>query len=257
MKAFPLDVFLSGHVYAFVFIFSRIGSTLMLFPGIGESYVPARMRLMFAFLISFILTEPLLSRIPAIPDDVAHLTGTLAYEILIGLFYGTYLRLLVGILETSGSIIAIQTGLSNATVLNPTLGVQSALPSALLSITGLVLLFITGLDHVLLRGLVATYDLFPPGGAYLPGDMTQVIIHEVNSSFVIGIELAMPFMVIGLLMYVALALMQRIMPQVQLFLVVLPVQIWGGFILLSLTVASMMTLWLRYMDSALAKLFTG
>ena len=163
----------------------------------------------------------------------------------------------MGVLETTGSIIGIQTGLSNATVLNPTLGVQSALPSALLSTTGLVLLFITGLDHVLLRGMVATYDLFPPGGAYLPGDMAQTIIHEVNRSFLTGIELAMPFVVIGLLMFAALGLMQRIMTQVQLFLVILPIQIWGGLILLSLTITGILTVWLAYINNALVTLFAG
>ena len=164
---------------------------------------------------------------------------------------------MMGILEISGSIVALQIGLSNATILNPTFGVQSALPSAFLSLTGLVLLFLTGLDHALLRGLVATYDLFPPGGDYLPGDMTQTVIHQVNRTFVVGIEFTMPFIIVGLLMYVAMALMQRIMPQVQLFLVALPAQIWGGLTLLSLMVATIMALWLKYVNTALSTFFTG
>jgi len=210
---------------------------------------------MLAFLVSFLLMEPLYARIPIPPNDIAQLTTLIAYEVIIGLFYGTFLRILMQVVETTGSIIAIQMGLSNATILNPTFGIQSALPSAFLSITGLVLLFLSGLDHVLFRSLVATYDLFPPGGSLDPGDMTQTIIHTINKSFIIGIELAMPFLVIGLLMYVALALMQRIMPQIQLFLVMLPVQIWGGFILLSLTVASIMTLWLHFMGNSIKELF--
>lgn len=256
MTAFHLDAFLSGHVFAFVFIFSRMGSMLMLFPGIGEAYVPARIRLMFAFLITLLLLEPMYSKIPAPPQDLAKLTAFIGCEVIIGIFYGTFLRILMDVVETTGSIVAIQMGLSNATILNPTFGVQSALPSAFLGVTGLVLLFITGMDHFLLKSLVATYELFPPGHALAPGDMTQTIIHTCSQSFIIGIELSMPFIVIGLLMYAALALMQRIMPQIQLFLVILPVQIWGGFILLSLTMGSIMSLWLHYFGDTVKSFFS-
>src|ERR1700744_2548252 len=99
MQTFHLDAFLTGHVFAFVFVFSRIGSALMLFPGIGESYVPARMRLMFAFMLNFLMMGPLLPRIPVPPDSLADLTKILTYEIVIGLFFGTLLRLMMNILE--------------------------------------------------------------------------------------------------------------------------------------------------------------
>src|SRR6185312_17320787 len=108
-------------------------------------------------------------------------------------------------------IIAMQTGLSNAVILNPAMATQSPLPSAFMSIVGLTLVFASGLDHYLLRSMVATYDLFPPGAALPAGDMAQTFVQAFSRSFRIGIELASPFMVIGLLMYVALGIMQRLM----------------------------------------------
>ena len=147
-------------------------------------------------------------------------------------------------------VISIQSGLSNATVLNPALASNSPLPSALLSVVGITMIFVTGLDHLLLRSLVALYDVFPPNGDIMPGDMTQVVIQSVNKSFMIGVELAMPFFVIGLLLYIALGILQKLMPQVQLFLVVLPVQIWGGLTLMAITTAGIITIWLRYFDAS-------
>ncbi|MDX2028219.1 MAG: flagellar biosynthetic protein FliR [Alphaproteobacteria bacterium] len=254
MTSYPIDKFFSGHVFAFLLLFSRLGSVLMLFPGIGENYVPPRMRLMLALTISFLLMTPMLPRLPAPPADISELTRIVGYEIMIGLFFGTLLRLIVSTLETVGSVIAFQTGLSNATILNPAQAAQSPLASAFFSVVGLTLIFVTGLDHFLLRGLVSLYDLFPPGGAFMTGDMAQSIIQTVSRSFVVGIELGMPFLVIGLLMYVAIGMMQKLMPQVQLFLVVLPIQIWGGMALIGLTIAGILTMWLRYFDSSVGSL---
>ena len=256
MTSFQLDTFLSGHVFAFLLVFARVGSVMMLFPGIGEAYVSARMRLMLALWLSVLMLGPLLPRLPPPPAQMPELARLLVFEIMIGLFFGTLLRLSLSVLETTGTMIGIQTGLSNATILNPALAAQSPLPSALLSIIGLTLIFVTGLDHMILRSIVGLYDAFPAGGELMPGDMAQAIIQGTAHSFLLGVELAMPFFVMGLLMYVALGLMQRLMPSVQLFLVGLPVQIWGGLTLLGVTLASIMLLWLQSVDATLAPLVT-
>lgn len=256
MITLHLDKFMSGHVFGFVMIFSRLGSALMLLPGIGEAYVPQRIRLFLAFAFSFLLLEPLLGRLSAPPENISGLVRCLGYEIIIGLFFGTLLRLLMSVLETAGMVISTQSGLSNATVFNPTLAAQSPLPSAYLAVIGTTMIFVTGLDHMLLRSLVALYDVFPPNGELMPGDMAQLVIQTVNKGFVVGIELAMPFFVMGLLMYIALGLLQKLMPQVQLFLVVLPVQVWGGLMLMALTTAGIIAVWLKYVDSAVAA-FSG
>jgi flagellar biosynthetic protein FliR len=252
MTTLNLDKFLSGHVFAFLLIFTRIGSILMLFPGIGESYVPVRMRLMLALTISFLVLEPLLPRLPMPPSSIADMLRIVSYEAIIGLFFGTLLRLIVSTLETAGGVIGLQTGLSNATILNPALAAQSPLPSAFLGVAGITLVFVSGLDHFLLRSLVSIYDVFPAGGEFMPGDMAQSVIELANKSFVVGIELSMPFFVMGLLMYVALGLLQKLLPQIQLFLVILPVQIWGGLSLLAVAVSGILIMWLRYVDTTIA-----
>jgi flagellar biosynthetic protein FliR len=117
-------------------------------------------------------------------------------------------------------------------------------------------MFITGLDGLMFRAIAGTYDVFPPAGDLMPGDLAQVIIRLTNDSFVIGVELALPFLVMGLLLQVALGLMQRIMPQVQLFLVILPLQVYGGLALMSLTTAGIMAYWLSYFDHSVTAFFT-
>jgi flagellar biosynthetic protein FliR len=252
MTHFDLGAFLSGHVFGFLILFCRLGSVLMLFPGIGETYVSPRTRLLFAVSFCFVLLEPMLPMLPKPPEAIPDLVRMLTIEIVIGLFFGTLLRLIISCLEAAGTVIGLQTGLSNATVLNPALATQSPLPSAMLSVAGLALIFVTGLDHYLFRSMIMLYDVFPPGTGLMPGDMAQVVIQAANRSFILGIDLATPFFVVGLLLNIAVGILQRLMPQLQLFMIVLPVQIWGGLILFSLTIASILTIWLRFFDDYIA-----
>jgi flagellar biosynthetic protein FliR len=242
---------LSGHVFPFMLVFTRLGAAMMLFPGIGESFVTPRIRLLFALLMSLLLFPVLMPDLPPAPDAIASLFRLIAQEALIGVFFGSFLRFLVSAIETSGAIIAVQMGLSNAMILNPTQGAQSALPSAFLSMAAVTILFMTGLDHFLLRALADTYSLFPAKATLVAGDMTQSIVHTMSSSFAVGLELAAPFLVIGLMLYVALGFVQRLVPQVQLFLVVLPLQIWGSLLLFAAVVGVMLTVWLHYFDESL------
>ena len=257
MHHYDLNSLFAGNAYALMFIFSRVGTALMLIPGIGESHVTPRARLFLALGMSLILVPVLQPHLPSPPAQISTLASLIGYEVLVGLFFGTLLRLVMDSLETAGSIVALQIGLSNATVFNPQLAAQSPLPSALYAIVGYVLIFVTGIDHMLLRGIVATYDLFPPGSPFAPGDMSNMVSKTLAHSFIIGFQLAVPFILIGLMMFLALGLLQRLMPMIQLFIIVLPAQIWGGLFLLGATITSLMTGWLRFFDTSIGTFFGG
>jgi flagellar biosynthetic protein FliR len=249
-----LSAYLSGHVFQFMLVFTRLGAGLMMFPGIGESFVSPRIRLLFALSMTLILYPVLMSQLPEMPTDIPKLFALMAGEALIGVFFGAIMRLLINILETAGAVISIQTGLSNAMILNPTLAQQSALPSVFLGIAGVTALFSSGLDHLLLEALLRTYQLFPVGNFLPPGDIVQTYVRLITQSFAIGVQIAAPFLIIGLLLMVALGFMQRLMSQVQLFLIVVPVQILGGLLLIATTLAVTLQIWLRFFAESIAGL---
>lgn len=251
---FELGSWLSGHAFQFMLVFTRLGAALMMFPGIGESYVSPRIRLLLALSITFLVYPLLMPLMPAQPQQIPDLFMLLAIEALVGVFFGTILRLMSAVLETAGGIIGLQTGLSNAMILNPAMAQQSALPSAFLGVAGVTLIFVTGLDHFLLQAMVQTYAVFPVGGNLPPGDLVETYARLMTESFMLGVQLAAPFLIIGLVLMVALAFVQRLMAQVQLFLIVIPVQILGGLILMALTMGLMLAQWLQYYDQTIASL---
>lgn len=246
---------LSGQVFPFMMIFCRIGAGMMMFPGIGEAFVTPRIRMLFSLALSFLLLPVLAPVIPAIPDHPGDMMRLIFIEILVGVFFGSVMRVMMGIVETAGAVIGMDIGLSNASILNPALATESALPAALLGTTALVLVFATGLDHLLFRALAGTYDIFPAGLTLPYGDLVQSFIGLVSRSFQVGIQLAAPLIVMGLLLYTAIGVMQRLMTQIQLFLIIIPVQIWGGLFVFAASIGLICSVWLSVYDDVVGSLF--
>ncbi len=225
----PLEQFLPANLFAALLIFARIGAATMLLPGFGELYVPTRFRLLLALLMAGLLTPVLGPSLPALPESPAALALMVMGEVLVGVFIGTLARILVAALEMAGMIVSLQTGLSAATMFNP-LAEQSSspLPSALYGMLGVVLIFVTDLDHLLLRAAVESYALFTPGALPPVGDFTETVTHFAAGSFRLAFEMAAPFIVIGLVFFVALGLIARMVPQLQVLFIAQPLQILGG-----------------------------
>jgi len=235
-----LERLMTAEVFALMLIFARIGSALILMPGIGENYVSPRVRLLLAGAIAIVVAPVVAPRLPALPASVSSMFLLLGGEIGIGLFIGTVARLALSSLETAGTLIAFQTGLASAQVFNPLLSDQGSLVSVLISVVGLVLIFETDMHHLLLRAVVDSYTLFVPGALPPIGDFSEMISRLVARSFAIAMQLSAPFLVLSLVTYIALALITRLMPQLQIFFVALPLQIGLGFLLLSLTFSTLM-----------------
>lgn len=241
-----IEQFLPINLFAFLLIFARIGAAFMLLPGFGESYVQARYRLILALIMSGLLTPILAPILPSLPSDPMGLFFVLGGELLIGLFIGTVTRVLLSALETAGTLISMQLGLSNAQIFDPAEAAQGSIPSSLYGMLGIVLIFVTDLHHMLLRGLVDSYTLFTPGVLPSVGDFSEVMARTVAGSFRLAIEMASPFIVLGTLYFAALGIIARMVPQLQVLFVIQPLQIIAGlFIFAVVTVAGME----RFLDS--------
>ncbi len=237
-----LTELLSQDIFVVLLVFARTGSALMLMPGFGETYVTPRIRLFLALAISLLVTPVVAGNIPPMPAAPVALFLLLAGEILIGVFLGAIGRILMAALNTAGTVVAFQSGMANAFVQDPTVAQQASLPAMFLTITGLLLIFVTNLHHMMLRAMVDSYDVFTPGVMPPIGDFSQVITRLVASSFILGVQLAGPFIAVGLVFYLGVGLLNRLMPQVHMFFIALPMQIIFGLTVLSLTISALM-LW--------------
>jgi flagellar biosynthesis protein FliR len=227
---------LPQQVFAFGLILARFGGLVMVLPGIGEGFVPVRVRVAIAAALALAFLG--LVEVPQVTDSPLVLFLWLARETVVGVFMGMVARFLVGALDAAGTIIGMQTGLANAMVLNPMLTQQAGLSSVFLLMTGLAALFASNLHLLFIGALADSYTLFPAAGAPETGDMAYFLAQWLADSFRIAVQLAAPFLVLGLVFNVGAGLLARLMPQIQIFFLITPIQIALGFLLLIATLVA-------------------
>ncbi len=250
------DIFIADGLFAFLLIFSRVGSAVMLMPGIGDSFVPTNIRLMFVVAISFVMTPVLSNVLPSPPSDFLFFVVLVLSEVMVGLFIGTVMRVLISSLDTAGMVISLQSGFSNALVFNAVAGSQGSLIGAMFSILGVVLLMVTNMHHFLLKSIFESYSIFAADGLFLEAEsMAEVIVRSVNIAFNVGVQMAAPFIVVGLLLYSGFGILGRLMPQLQVFFLALPAQIFLSLITLSMVFSAGILMWLAFYEDQIATLF--
>ncbi len=245
-----LEEILTLNLFGFFLIFARIGSALALMPGFSAGFVPIRMRLTVALVISFVLAPVLIAGLPVRPPSLLAVAILIVGEILIGIFFGTIARILISALQTAGTVITYMSSMANALIQDPIAEQQSSTVAGFLLIAGTVLIFVTDSHHLMIRAVVDSYSLLEPGGRLPVGDMAYVIGRQVADSFALGLRLAAPFVIVGLTYYIGLGLLGRLMPQLQVFFFGLPVQIGLQIWVLMITFTGIMMVFLQNFQEA-------
>ena len=223
-----LDQILPANLFAAALVFARLGSAVMLLPGFGDSYVYARARLVLALGLTVLATPVVAPLLPALPTSPIRLMLMLGGEIAVGLFLGSIARVLLSALQVAGTVVSIELGLSAALVFNPQQQTQEAITSAFYSVAGVLIIFLTDLHHPMLKALVGSYNVFHPGADFFWGDFSDAMARATADAFRLGIEIAAPFIVLGTIFYVAVGLLSRLAPQLQILFVIQPLQIVAG-----------------------------
>ena len=246
--------FLPALAAAFLLVFARVGTMVMLLPGIGESGMPARVRLTIALMLTAILLP--LHRSAYVIDlhSLGPVLTMLFEEIIIGGVLGLTARLAISALQVAGSVVAQQLGLGFVTAVDPTQNQQGMLVGNFLALLGVTLIFATDLHHLVIAGLNDSYKLFQPGELPVVGDMAQLVTRTIATAFKIGIQLSAPFLVFGLLFNLGLGVLSRLMPQMQVFFIGMPLTIILGLLLLLLVIGAMMGLFVNYLEGVLGEL---
>ena len=244
---------LSGIVLTYLLVFSRVGAMIMLLPGFGTMGVPARVRLVLALAISLALAPTVQNLYPAIaPTTIIQLGLLIAQEVTCGILVGAMAAIIMSGLQVAGFLIASQIGLSYAQTIDPTQNTQGAVVGNFFTLLGVVSIFATDLHHPAIGAIAGSYKMLPPGGHLPTGDMAQLVIQLVSGSFALGFQLAAPFLVFGFAVYAGLGVLSKMMPQLQIFFVAVPINIIAGFVIMLALMGSMITVFLNYYATSMA-----
>ena len=236
---------------AFLLTFARVGTMVMMMPGIGEMNMPARVRLTIALVLTAILMPAHQAAYTVNLNALGPVLMMLFQEILIGAVLGLTARLSISGLQVAGSVIAQQLGLGFVTAVDPTQNQQGLLVGNFLAVLGVTLIFATDMHHLVIVALNDSYFIFAPGEVPIVGDIAKHITNVVAGSFKIGIQLSAPFLVFGLLFNLGLGVLSRLMPQMQVFFIGMPLSILLGLLLLLLVIGAMMGAFTGYIEGVL------
>lgn len=223
----------------------------MFMPGFASTYINMQTRLILALAITIVIYAPISGQLPAQPSDFSIELSYFLNEITIGLFLGLIMQILFFALSFAGSLASQAIGFANAQLFDPAFQTQSMLIESFLSVLALTVIFLTDIHHLMLEALINCYQIFPVGEALPLGDMASHIAKTLSNSFDFGFKLGAPFIAFTVIFYSCMGLVSRLMPQLNIFFLSLPLQIYLGLGLLFLTVPLMVNVFFRYYGEGL------
>lgn len=219
--------------FAFVLVLARVAGATVLLPGLGESSLPAIVRAGLALTVTLVLLPVIAPLVPPAPAPGLQAAGMIAADLITGLWLGWLARLFALALPVAAEFIAYLLGIS--TVLQPSadLGPQTSALARLFELLAPLLILTSGLYALPLTALAGSYRLIPPGTLLPAVDGTATAVNLVGSTFALALRLAAPFLLAGIVWQVAIGLLARLVPRVQVYFVAMPGQILSGLILLA------------------------
>jgi flagellar biosynthetic protein FliR len=166
------------------------------------------------------------------PDKLTSLGFFLGGEVIIGIVIGYATRLFFTALEVAGHMMGFQIGFGIVNVIDPQTSAQVSIISQFENIIVILFFLSTGAYYMFLKGIVESYSLIPPLGLTFSKPIVQIIVSLFSSIFLIAIKLSAPVMASGLFAVIALGLVARTVPQLNIFIVGMPIQIGLGLFML-------------------------
>ena len=214
-------------------VFVRIGAALLFSPIWGHPGLPHYLRVFLVFSTSLIIAD-ITAVDPAAYSNPALLIPT---EFLIGLLLCMGIRIAFAGLHLAGQLIGYHLGFSAVQTIDPTTTNRSTLMANFLTLSGYALVLATNQHHTILRTLITSYNAFPIGSIVQPAQWFDSLFGSTAQMFVIGWKIALPVFVATLLVELAVALVSRMQPQINMMVVSAPLKLCVGILALGASLA--------------------
>jgi flagellar biosynthetic protein FliR len=213
--------------------------------------------LMICTVVGWQVSESILPVIKSIGSNDAVLFLTIILEIALGICLGSIIKMLTTAVHVAGVTMATQMGLSNAALFDNAHQTQNTVIGNMLSLVTILLIIESGIHIYVINAVSKSYDIIPIGHlSQNYNNFVQIILHSVSKMWSAGIQMAIPFMLINIVIMVGAGVLAKLMPQFQVFFIMMPAQIGIGIMFLGITMSGI-TLWfMEFFSSELSSLFS-
>jgi flagellar biosynthetic protein FliR len=221
-----------GEFSVFTLVMGRVAGIFAATPMFGGKAVPMRVKSGMVFIMTLVLFPVVRQSLPEIPTDTVSLAILVMRETLIGITLGILSQYIFAAVEFCGQLVGIQVGFSMVNLFDPTMGGQVSVIAVFYSMLATLLFMALGVHHFFIRAIVESYQLLPLGGWHMSGSLLQFMTTIMTGMFVLAMKLAAPVLAAIFATTVVLAIMSRIFPQMNVFIVSMPLNIGVGFLII-------------------------
>lgn len=228
-----------SQLQLFFLVFIRLGAIIVFLPVFSSSTIPLLAKVGLTFAVSFAIF-PMLT-LPVIPETVNPMGFglSIAAEILLGMMIGFLIKLILSGFQMAGQLAGYQMGMALANVMDPSTSEQVPLLAQFNNLIALLILLAVNAHHWFIQTIVESFTLLPPLGMNLHPTVFRDLIYLGGSMFVIAIKVGAPVIVALLLVSVSFGLIARTVPQMNVFIVAMPLKIVVGIIFVGLSLPFM------------------
>lgn len=215
----------------FFFVFIRVFAIIAAIPFLGGKIVPVKVKIGLALLIGVVIT-PVLDMHISIPESAAGLVIGVFREVLIGAAIGFMVKLVMSSMEIAGQVAGIQMGFAVANIIDPQTSSQISVLAQVYNIIGILLFFTLNMHIVFISVIKESFEIVPPYGFSVTNRMMDGFLGMTAQMSSIAVKLAAPIMVSILITNIAMGIMARTVPQLNVFVLGFPITIILGLAVL-------------------------
>jgi flagellar biosynthetic protein FliR len=219
---------LTAKIDIFLIVLARVSGIFVAAPLFSNRAVPRQVKIGLTFIIALIIYTARLPETGRLPSGLTAYTLLLAGELIIGLVIGFVAQLVFAAVMLAGQMIDFQMGFSIVNVIDPLNLTQVPLVGSFKNILALLVFLTTNGHHYLLDALYRSFDMIPLFGFQGRTTMVEAILDMFGTMFVTGIKIAIPVVGAIFVAEVAMGIIARTVPQMNVFIVGIPAKIFVG-----------------------------
>lgn len=227
---------IASQIDVFLLILARVSGIFLVSPIFSNRIVPPQVKGLLSLILSLVLFEGLNLKVPYIPEQLGPFTVYLVSEVMIGFVIGFVAQFTFAAIQFAGQAIDMQLGFAVVNVIDPVYGTQAPLVGSFNNLLALLLFLAVNGHHYIIAALYQSYQRIPVFGLSNMKATSQMMIDLFGGMLITGLKLAIPIVGAMFVAEMAMGIMARTVPQMQVFFVGIPVKIFLGIILLLIVI---------------------
>ncbi|MDX8398019.1 MAG: flagellar biosynthetic protein FliR [Mariprofundaceae bacterium] len=222
-------------------VFLRVGTLLLLVPVLGHNLVPPPVKAGLVAMVAILLYPIVAPQVPIISPEPALFMMLAIQEVLLAGIFALLANLIFAAVQFAGQVMSFQMGMSIASVLDPATSEQGAITAQLANVLAMLLWLSMGVHHAFILALSDSFTVLPIGQPWASGGW-YILNDAAAEMFVLALRLVAPVLLLLFFVNVALGLVSRAVPQIQVFFVSFPLSVGLGLFVFAMSLPAIMSL---------------